>query len=350
MSNAVDIASAGQSPYKRTTSAILKSVVTPRHQRTQEATASPTRASPTKTPTGARKPHQQEPLGEISHNRERGRPIEQLHQEMEGSVLRGKRTRSTIFTKGITGREKSDHSQKPEKTGGFKKSKSSTNLAAFLPRSKTAKQEVRQDDQAARNKENKRPIERILEEPPPIWAEFANKQGQGSTQTMKVPLNDTRKVAEEVSLYTPQEYSPTKARNFFEQPSLAKPTQDRPRSRHGKLDSTSSIAQIAGPFNRFRKASMSSLRGEIEKRVSRDIEPKESKSRPTTADGDPLPKSPTKSTFETASRGSRVKAAVAALSGRASKDQTPLPLTKEPKLSRSEIEVAFETMLVSLTA
>ena len=58
--------------------------------------------------------------------------------------------------------------------------------------------------------------------PPPIWAQFATQPITDLSSTMKVPINDKRNVEEEMALYTPQEYSPSKGRNFHdEQPTLA---------------------------------------------------------------------------------------------------------------------------------
>ena len=269
---------------------------------------------------------------------------------MEKPSLHEKRARSVISLKGITGRDRSKQpaadTKVVESTSRFKKSKSSTNLAALLPRPKATKADNRQDDQKVKNKENQPPIQSIKEEPAPIWAEFAGKSEPHTGHTTKVPLNDTEKFAEEASLYTPQEYSPSKGRMFFEQPSLAKPNQERSQSRSGNLQTTSSSTQLMSTFNRLRKASSSSLKKESGKQNSQGPGQQQSSSRPTTADGGALQSSTSKPFLGTSKGGSRVKAAVAAFSGKASNDTTPAQGPKETKPSRSEVEVAFERMLV----
>ena len=353
MSSAIEGTPSGQNRHKRTTPIALNSIVTTRSQKAGElGPPSPTKAtSPTKNLVEPSLIRPQEPLGEISHNRERGQSKQQVSRGMDTSGLRDKRTKSVISLKAITGRDKGkqsdDNTKNLEKGNRFKKSKSSTNLSTFLSKSKSTKDIVGQGDRQVRNKENQPPIQTIREETPPIWAEFAQRQGAREGHSTKVPLNDTRKATEQAALYTPREYSPSKGRIFPEQPSLKKPDQQRPSSKHGYFDGARSNTQFTGAFSRLRKASSSSLKKEKNKEAVHEAEVKKSSSRPTTADGDALlQREPSKLALGTAKGGSRVKAAVAALSGKVVKDEPPPSTPKEQKASAQEIESAFEQMLV----
>jgi hypothetical protein len=110
--------------------------------------------------------------------------------------------------------------------GAHKRSKSSASVLKSMISSRSIK-----------GKENTTPPSTASsnDQPPrtPIWAEFAsNSSFHHQTQsTNKMPLND-RSVQQEINLYTPADYSPSKQMNFFDihQPALAK--KDRPKSEH----------------------------------------------------------------------------------------------------------------------
>jgi len=101
------------------------------------------------------------------------------------------------------------------------KSKSSVNLAAVF--SKTGAGKFHENLEAPqKDKENTTPPSSAGHAAhSPIWAEFT---------TTKIPLNDCHTVAEEIALYMPQDYSPSKQRNFhnFAKPTLSK--KERPKS------------------------------------------------------------------------------------------------------------------------
>ena len=336
--------------HKKVNTGVFRSIVTTRSQKIHEVdTTSPTKApSPVKKPSEATRIQFHVPLGEITHNRERGRPIFQTQQGMEPSMLKGKRTKSAISLKGLTGKDKAKQPEETspvkEKGKGFNRSKSSTNLAALLPRSKASKDEHKEDDLKVKNKENKPPTPTAAEQPPPIWAQFSRNGDVNASSVTKISLNDTWKCEEEALRYTPQEYSPSKGRNFFEQPSLRDRSQERPLSKSSKADAPSpSKERSTSTFGRLRKGSSASLKKGKAKEGSRDISNKTSSSRQATANEDALPKAP----FGTSKGGSRVKAAVAALSGKTSKDESQASGIQEQKLSEVEVEDAFEKMLVS---
>ena len=353
MSSAIEAVPNSQARHKRTPSAILKSAVTTRSQKGTELNpSSPTKpTSPAKRSVETNRIQFQVPLGEISHNRERGRSAQRAGQGMETSGLRDKRTKSVISLKAITGRDKSKQPEgdttQLEKTSRFKKSKSSVNLSAFLQKSKTAKNDEPRD-QNVRNKENKPPVQTIVEEPPPIWAQFSKQQRTNDGQPTKVPLNDTFRAAEQAALYTPHEYSPSKGRTFLEQPSLRKPEQQRPSSKGGYFDGAANT-QLTSAFSRLRKASSSSLKRENGRETLREASLQQSSSRPTTSDGGALAKEPSRVAMGTAKGGSRVKAAVAALSGKGTKIEPLAYAPAEQGLNKREVESAFEKMLVSIS-
>jgi hypothetical protein len=123
-----------------------------------------------------------------------------------------KKTKSAISLKSLTGKDSDKHQRSNDnKSRKMKKPKSSTNLATLLtrPRSsknlkKTAEEEERR---LTRDKENRTPPN-SPESYPPIYAQFA-------TQNITAkPLNG-KFIEDEIDLYTPQDYSPGKQRNFY---------------------------------------------------------------------------------------------------------------------------------------
>lgn len=353
MPNTIGDTTTGPSRHKRTPSAVLRSIVSARTAKTQELEKSGlTKASSAaKRSIEASRLQSQVPLGEIHHNRERGRSAHLVQQGMDSAGLHDKRSKSIISLKAITGKDKNkqpqENTKKQEKSSLFKKSKSSTNISAYLPKSKTTNVNERQLDQQIRNKENEPPTRKVMDVPPPIWAQFSRKDDGEHSQATKVPLNDTWKVEDEAALYTPQDYSPSKGRIFPEEPSLKKHSQERPSSKGSYFDGSRPVSQLVGTFDRLRKVRSASLKKEDVEDVSRDVGPKKRSSRPTTAEEEVVGKCSSKPTFGMAKGGSRVKAAVAAFSGKSEKSEQQLLVLKETKPVKSEIESAFEKMLVS---
>jgi hypothetical protein len=147
-------------------------------------------------------------------------PKKSLHKKTLSSVsLRSlaKKEDKSAHKKSFDARRAQEEIEAGEKP---KKTKSSTNLAAMFGKGRRDKSPVKE----SRDKENTTPPRTSYAQAPPrtpIWAEFSSQQEV--TTTSKVPLNDQRRsVEDEIALYTPQDYSPTKQRNFFEtgQPSL----------------------------------------------------------------------------------------------------------------------------------
>lgn len=239
-----------------------------------------------------------------------------------------------------------------------KKTKSSTNLASMFGKSKSKK--ISQSP--IKDKENTAPLSPALSsEPPitPIWAQFSSQQPlKDITTTSKVPLNDQRgSVEDEISLYTPQNYSPSKQRDFFEigQPSPQKrpAPKERPKSMHIPTMSTASLMDTFSRKKSTDRAPLTDTHGNGER--TRDPSPSKSPSkskssrpgfgRASTDTGRQFmtvgamepPPSPTK-------KPSRVMAAVAAFNGRTKQtDTAPAPPTKvDPKV----VDAEFEEVLV----
>ncbi|KAF2116053.1 GTPase binding protein-like protein Rid1 [Lophiotrema nucula] len=137
-----------------------------------------------------------------------------------------------------------------------KKTKSSTNLSAMFNKVKSpSKDKASKNAPAApKDKENTTPPSSATASGPvqtPIWAQFSSQAFQEVTSTTKVPLNDRRSLErrsleEEIALYTPADYSPSKQRNFFDygQPSLQKRPTAKERPKSTFIPSTTSATSI----------------------------------------------------------------------------------------------------------
>ncbi|KAJ4984629.1 GTPase-binding protein rid1 [Stagonosporopsis vannaccii] len=291
-------------------------------------------------------------------------PRKQSHDTRSSSPRKGlhKKTLSTVSLRSLgkdRAKEKQsiDLRQSPEEETVFdnsKKIKSSTNLASMFGKSKSRKI----GRSPSKDKENTNPFSPALaSEPPrtPIWAQFSSQPLHDITDTSKAPLNEQRhSLEDEINLYTPQNYSPSKQRDFFDvgRPSLQKrPTpKERPKSMHVPKSTTS----LLDTFSRKKsgdRAPLTDAQGNGER--TRDSSPSKSKpTRPTldrastdigrrpSGNGsmDPPP-SPTK-------KHNRVMAAVAAFNGRAKQaDAPPASPTKEfdPKIVDAEFEEVLES-------
>ena len=184
---------------------------------------------------------------------------------------RHKKTLSSYSLKSLAGRDtdkpskSKDKEAKPKKP---KKTKSSTNLAnLLLPMRSTRslhKQALEEEARVQKDKENRRPTaasptEREIR-PPPIYAQFS------SEHFTKQSLGG-KSLEDEIDLYTPQQYSPGKQRDFYQgpdsQPSLGRPNEPSQRSRSTYLPSNFSLQDIS---RRISNGSRSSA--EIARRVS----------------------------------------------------------------------------------
>jgi hypothetical protein len=295
-------------------------------------------------------------LGEITLNnnqqqssRRPAPPTEQrprLHKKTASTVSLRSMGKDKDDTKGKSkespSKEKRDNKPKPKKT------KSSTNLASVFAKVKSPKAEPEHQGQP-KDKENTTPPGSAINPPQtPIWAQFTSLGAQEMGTTTKVPLNDGRTIEEEIALYEPKDYSPSKQRNFYGygQPTLS--NKPRPKSEviSGNPSSISIFEamtrKISNEGNSRRRSLMGSRRNSSEEDNGKgDVEKgKASRSKavsPTPPEAISVPK-----------RTSRVKAAVAAINNlnvrtnKTVKERSGPALEMDPK----EIEAAFEAVLV----
>ena len=366
--------------HKRTTSSVLKSIITPRnHQRNPSVDAS---LSPSKvedaTQTWLRAtnktpllpldhPHGIQPSQDEGHDTERLRspskkPIEVYDDDRSREPGLLKKTKSSVSLKSLVGKDKEKsqksrakdmHEDKP------KKSKSSTNLSALLSRPKPSKVSKRENAQQIKDKENQTPPSSATTAPPtPIWAQFATQHMQDISNTTRIPFNDWNNIDNEATLYTPQEYSPSKQRNFqdYYQPTLSRTPESKARPKSEYLVSGHSTKSFADTISGLRKTPidrshepMSNQRSaaqQVQKDENRNHKtPSEARAstRENAIDQRKLSNESSQSGFTMAKRGSRVMAAVAALNGRS---QDPAKGAPELKVDSKAIECAFESLLV----
>ncbi|KKA20330.1 hypothetical protein T310_5633, partial [Rasamsonia emersonii CBS 393.64] len=207
-------------------------------------------------------PHAQ-PLGERAHNRDAAGGVRQ--QKSSDKKGLHKKTKSSVSLKTLIRDKKDSKStdeQALEKERKMKKAKSSASLSAILKRSQRGRKEEPSGD--SRDKENMSPVEATAS---PIWAQFATQPLQEESGRVYVPEN-CRTLEEEVSLYTPRQYSPSKQRNFYDyhQPTLAKRPDQKPRPRSDYITaSTMKVKEMLShvqrvPSDKLRNAEMAQSR------------------------------------------------------------------------------------------
>lgn len=355
--------------HKKTTSSVLKSIITPRtHHRGKSAVLqqfelnregfnlSPGLTEGSILPPG--NPYVRQHRDE-NRNRENALPSPVVPVDVYEDKAQGfsfhKKSKSTVSLKSLMGTEKADAPKmkprpKKQEEEKPKKSKSSTSLSALLSRPKSSKDLKTDMSRQQKDKENVTPPSSADIAPPPIWAQFAKQKD--SVMARKVPLNDTRDVDNEMALYTPQEYSPSKQRNFhgFQKPSLSRKG-ERPKSAFlASGISTTSFAETLSGLRKYshdRGESRSSNLSE-QHRNSAESHRKSSSEYPNPGRGDrnsnrKVSDGSSNSGLTMAKRGSRVMAVVAALNG---KSKEAAKETTDPKLDLKDIDNAFESLLV----
>jgi hypothetical protein len=232
--------------------------------------------------------------------------------------------------------------QSPERT------KSSTNLASVFSKVKSSKGQS--DNQGTKDKENTTPPGSAVNTPhTPIWAQFASAGTQKLGSTTKVPLNDGRTIEEEIALYEPKDYSPSKQRNFHDyfQPTLGGAPRPKSEVITTNPSSTSFFDAITrkstneDPFS-HRRSLIGSRRTSSDEQDGhgRGDKTRSSKSKP----GSPT----SKYAMSIPKRESRVKAAVAAINSRTKKTVSRRG-DQLQEMDPEEIDAAFEAVLVSNT-
>jgi hypothetical protein len=250
----------------------------------------------------------------------------------DGSKSLHKKTLSSISLRALAGKDTEKVSKSKESKP--KKTKSSTNLATFLSRPKSSRNLRKQAEEEARqqkDKENRSPLSSSPADttrPPPIYAQFS------SEYFTKQPLGG-KFLEDEIDLYTPENYSPGKQRNFYEgpghHPSLVRRDEGPQRPKSTYLPSSFSLQDIS---RRVSNGSRNS--SELMRRVSGSKRPSfERKTTETSVKSE-------KSEKAAANRGQRVMAAVTSFGTKAQK----LPEADSGSiLEDKNVDREFEAML-----
>ena len=262
-------------------------------------------AAPSKSPNKSKRPHTTE---EVT------RPVH-------------KKTFSTVNLKGLVGKE-TEGKARPESP---KKTKSSTNISNLLSRPKSSKnlrkQAAGDGSSGGKDKENDEPS-LSPHDPyggnPPIYAQF-------STEHFATQPSGGKFLEDEINLYTPQNYTPGKQRNFYEGPQTRptlnrrKPSSQRPKSTY--LPTSFSIQDLSR-----RVSTGSSHSTDLVRRVSDSRQP--NVERKPIATGNKIEKTAT-------TRGQRMLAALKPLNTQPNTEAA----TPDPLLDEAELERQFEALL-----
>ncbi|KAK5162379.1 hypothetical protein LTR04_003906 [Oleoguttula sp. CCFEE 6159] len=247
-----------------------------------------------------------------------------------------------------------------------KKSKSSTSIATMFAKANRSLKNLHETELSMppKNIENTTPPSSASPSAAhvPIWAQFASQPLQETSTITNIPLNDQyRDVNDEIARYTPQDYSPSKQRNFHghERPSLRRPGAPTQRPKSAYLPNTTASGSFmetpSRKISNDRSRPGSSKRDSIEaQEASGEQTRKGSGGRPVlqryssieerkVSSGSSEPP-PSKAGLTVAKRGARVMAAVAAFNGKAKEAEIQ---KEESKLDAKSIDAAFEAVLDS---
>ncbi len=210
-------------------------------------------------------PHAQQKLRDSPKTSDNVRPSPkksiEVYEDDNRTYGLHKKSKSSVSLKSLMGNDKDKKlkTSSPEKMENKKpkKSKSSTSLSALLSRPKSSKGPKTDDSHEPKDKENQTPPTTENIAPPPIWALFASERDESFGGPTKIPLNDTDGLTDEMALYTPQDYSPSKQRNFgdYERPTLSRGIDRRPRPKSAVLPSAPSNRSFTETLSRLRQRS-----------------------------------------------------------------------------------------------
>ncbi|KAL8949715.1 MAG: hypothetical protein Q9222_004207, partial [Ikaeria aurantiellina] len=276
-----------------------------------------------------------------------------------------KKSKSSVSLKSLIGNDKARSKPCPQGSEDgvtLKRPKSSTGLSALLSRSKAPKEPGPNCKSPIKDKENRTPPHTADIASPPIWAQFASQQQQRPSDLLlatNMPLGGCSAATRDAPVYTPQECSPSKQRNFHDhRPTLTPKTDQKPRpkseitsaqeDRNQLADSSTGVQKQLEP-NRMQAQERSigaNLKRDPErsraiKRPDRDVGQQNGNTvRDTAGDAGAV------AAQKQISRGSRVMAAVAALGG-THKDASGGPIaTASPCIiDVKAVENDFEALL-----
>lgn len=275
-----------------------------------------------------------------------------------------KKSKSSVSLKSLIGNDKDKELKRvsPEKKDNKKpkKSKSSTSLSALLSRPKSSKGPKTDNSHESKDKENQTPPTTGEIAPRPIWAQFASERDESFGSPTKIPLNDIDDLTDEMALYTPQDYSPSKQRNFgdCERPTLSRGIDRRPRPKSAVLPSAPSNRSFTETISRLRQGSgdkgqkrlpSDDLQAQYTQQESRRPSD-ERKVVGSQIDAEQVKcEDSLEQTWTRAKGGSRVMAAVAAFNDRSQEPAQQLATVSKspgPPLDPAAINNAFEELLV----
>jgi hypothetical protein len=226
---------------------------------------------------------------------------------------------------------------------GHRRNKSSTSVLKSIITSKSLSKS------STKGKENTTPPQTANPAAPaphtPIWAEFASSRthqhGPSPASTTKIPLND-RLIDREINLYTPNDYSPSKQRNFHD---IQRPTlfrKDRPTFQYlPKSKSTTSV------FETFTRANSDFSRSFTKKFTDTTSQGQDKRTKtskvPLKGDGGAervakATRSASRDLLTMARKGSKVMGLVAAFNSKTD--------SAESELDAKQIDAQFEAVLV----
>ena len=315
-------------------------------------------------------PHARQYTQEPNKPRDTGCSSPQKSIEVYEDGKRGpglhKKTKSSVSLKSLISNDKvkKPNAVSPEKQACKKpvKSKSSTSLSALLSRPKSSKGSDTDDLGESKDKENQTPPTTGDVAPTPIWAQFSSRPMDGFGTSTKVPLNDMNNVADEIALYMPLEYSPSKQRNFgdYERPTLSREWDQKSQSKSAVLPAAISTSSFTGTISKLRKRSQE-ISHSHPRSIDQQLLSKRQESRRSSYERKPYSKRASteqesnckdscNGRQEKAREGSKVMAAVAVfndISQGSVRDSAPTGKSPEDSLDPIAINNAFEELLVS---
>ncbi|KAJ5168390.1 uncharacterized protein N7482_003984 [Penicillium canariense] len=182
-------------------------------------------------------------------------PAKAGNKENKGALH--KKTKSAVSLKSLRSymERKDTKSEEPQIENADelkpKKTKSTNSLSAILKRSQRGRKAG--GSKQSREKENRSPVDLVDNMPSPVWPQEGSIYQAPSTRSRQNSTADRqRSVAEEVSLYTPKEYSPAQQRNFhdYHQPSLTRQGEAKPRPKSDCLAGNRKMKDILGTMQR----------------------------------------------------------------------------------------------------
>lgn len=368
--------------HKKSTSSVLKSIMAPRtHHRNQSRDqrypdARSENVSPTRQVVPVGKVmlppgqfHMRLQTNEELHSRDILRssptkPIE-VYEDTTKPWDMHRKGKSSISIRSLVGGENGQTAEerspkKPENTKP-KKSKSSTSLSALLSKARPSKDLGSEYEIQLKDKENRTPPRSGDAAPaPPIWAQFATQPTKEATTTRKIPLNDARDIDDEMALYTPRDYSPSKQRNFHDyKPNLPRKPESKPRPRSAILPTEHSTASFAETLSKLRNINKVQPHSDGQKQILQSRKSVEngrgspsydkSSGRIFRNEHRNVSNGSSKSAVTVGKRGSRVMAVVAAFNGKAKESAREQGReTPNTPVDVKAIENAFESLLVGL--